>query len=104
MMVTTQIRFNLLNGFIDTFDHMFDSILFLMPVKVDKIDDRFKFKNIFWENLVSLNKKLFSVHDCDQLEKVVTRYFMEQFKHYFKLEIFKNGNMEARPAFNEGPM
>jgi hypothetical protein len=55
-------------------------------------------------NLVSWNKKLFSVHDCDQLEKVVTRYFMEQFKHYFRLEIIKNGNMEARPVFNKGPM
>ena len=61
-------------------------------------------KTFFLGNLVSWNKKLFSVHDCDQLEKVVTRYFMEQFKHYFKLEIIKNGNMEARPAFNKGPM
>ena len=62
------------------------------------------FKHFLLGNLVSLNKKLFSVHDCDQLEKVVTRYFMEQFKPHSKLEIIENGNMEARPAFNKGPM
>ena len=61
------------------------------------------FKHFCWKSC-QFEQKLFSVHDCDQLEKVVTRYFMKQFKHYFKLEIFKNGNMEARPAFNEGPM
>lgn len=47
--VVSQIRFNILNGFPDKYDDLFDLILFLMPVKVDKIEGRLKFKNIFWE-------------------------------------------------------